>query len=606
MHLQAWNDVKDKKDVDAVNFLKKFVAKHALTDKDGKPVLDQKKHPKMVGDHVEILAPVTSGACVLGTGYERVQRGDILGYCGSIPDNMATPSRGVHFEILFEDVQFLNNSEKLVWGECQLAESLLVQDELLSKQIVKVDPKKPLTLDKEQGTNGYKKIHIEKQKLWVSDDQIATEEIEIPDPKHKGKKIAHTQHQALNKELHAYVKDPVKNVSTLAKDKPVIPWMDPWLASGEFQEEINEGKTWVQVFAPDTNKLYWAEKNTIKFSSDADWPDFQKIEEHGQFSDDGFIDDDGLQKLLDGYDKDRAEKNKGKLAQDEDKLRHLVTKHPTEWSKLDIAKRFGRVTNEAFGPSKLTPEQFAKLTKHIERLAFWEDIPGLPNAKSVWHVHPVRFVEQLAKCMWLSKNELAQIYPAKASSKDETISHGTTDEVREKYRLDINKCCFRYAVNNRIRCAHFFGQGAVESGSLNSMLELASGTHYEGSRMLGNTQPGDGPKFKGRGFKQLTGRYNYGEYWAFKGWLKKGVDFDTGWENDAHKRFPPVADPDRILATSFTCIDAGCWYITLLRKGTLAAMDKDDVKAVTHAINGGENGLPERINFTTRIKKVLL
>jgi len=440
----------------------------------------------------------------------------------------------------------------------------------------------------------------------VSEDQIADEEVEVPDPKHKGKKITRTQHKARNKDLQAYDKDPVKNVGTLAQDTLVIPWLDPWLKPGEFQEEINEGKTWVQIYVPATNNLYWAEKSAINFNSDADWPDFQKLEEHGQFSDDGFIDDEGLQKLLDGYDKDRAEKNKQKLVQDEDKLRHLITKHPTEWSKQDIAKRFGRVTADSFGPSKLTPEQFTKLTKHIERLAFWEDVPGLPNANGVWHAHPVRFIEQLAKCMWLSKDELALIYPAKSSSVEETISHGTSDEIREKYRQDINKCCYKYGVNSRIRHAHFFGQGAVESGSLTSMLEGASGAHYEGNKMLGNTQPGDGPRFKGRGFKQLTGRYNYGEYWAFKGWLKKGVDFDTGWENDSHKRFPDIKDPDRVTQTTYDCIDAGCWYITLFRHGAVAAMDKDDVAAVTRAINGGEVGLPERIKFTKRIKKVVL
>lgn len=53
------------------------------------------------------------------------------------------------------------------------------------------------------------------------------------------------------------------------------------------------------------------------------------------------------------------------------------------------------------------------------------------------------------------------------------------------------------------------------------MLEIASGTKYENNKGLGNTQPGDGPRVKGRGFKQLTGRYHYAEFWCFKGWLKK-------------------------------------------------------------------------------------
>lgn len=41
------------------------------------------------------------------------------------------------------------------------------------------------------------------------------------------------------------------------------------------------------------------------------------------------------------------------------------------------------------------------------------------------------------------------------------------------------------------------------------MKELADGWAYEGRRDLGNTQPGDGPRFKGAGVLQLTGRFNY-------------------------------------------------------------------------------------------------
>ncbi len=64
--------------------------------------------------------------------------------------------------------------------------------------------------------------------------------------------------------------------------------------------------------------------------------------------------------------------------------------------------------------------------------------------------------------------------------------------------------------------------------------------------------------------------------------------------------------PQRLIETTFQCIDAGCWYITLFRNGTVAAMDLDDAGKVTRAINGGENGLDDRTKFTNRIRKVLL
>jgi predicted chitinase len=74
---------------------------------------------------------------------------------------------------------------------------------------------------------------------------------------------------------------------------------------------------------------------------------------------------------------------------------------------------------------------------------------------------------------------------------------------------DLNACLKRFSINTPNRIRHFLAQIAHESGGLRWMKELASGDAYEGRKDLGNTQDGDGPKFKGAGALQLTGRYNY-------------------------------------------------------------------------------------------------
>src|SRR5271165_3881 len=69
-----------------------------------------------------------------------------------------------------------------------------------------------------------------------------------------------------------------------------------------------------------------------------------------------------------------------------------------------------------------------------------------------------------------------------------------------------------FDITTRLRIAHFLGQTCLESAGFRATDEFASGQEYEGRRDLGNTEPGDGLRFKGRGLLQLTGRANYKDY----------------------------------------------------------------------------------------------
>jgi putative chitinase len=141
-------------------------------------------------------------------------------------------------------------------------------------------------------------------------------------------------------------------------------------------------------------------------------------------------------------------------------------------------------------------------------------------------------------------------------------------------------------IDTSLRRAHFLAQIAHESGGLRWLEELASGQAYEGRADLGNDQPGDGPRFKGRGLIQLTGRANYT---AFARDL--GRDLTSSTEAAAQV----AADPD-------LCVRAATWFWSQNHLNALA--DADDLEAVTRRINGGLNGLEDRAKYLARAKAV--
>lgn len=81
----------------------------------------------------------------------------------------------------------------------------------------------------------------------------------------------------------------------------------------------------------------------------------------------------------------------------------------------------------------------------------------------------------------------------------------------------INKTCPTYGIDTPQEYSHFLAQACHETDHFRTLREYASGNAYEGRTDLGNKQPSDGPRYKGRGIFQTTGRNNYLQLGITKG-----------------------------------------------------------------------------------------
>ncbi|KHK58044.1 chitinase [Ralstonia sp. A12] len=145
-------------------------------------------------------------------------------------------------------------------------------------------------------------------------------------------------------------------------------------------------------------------------------------------------------------------------------------------------------------------------------------------------------------------------------------------------------------INTPARIAAFLAQVGHESGQLRYVRELWGPTPaqrgYEGRADLGNTQPGDGKRFLGRGLIQITGRANY----RVCG-MALGLDLE--------------AQPE-LLEQPVHAAASAAWF--WLRGGLNRFADQDtDVAFVelTRRINGGTNGINDRRALWSRARAVL-
>lgn len=153
----------------------------------------------------------------------------------------------------------------------------------------------------------------------------------------------------------------------------------------------------------------------------------------------------------------------------------------------------------------------------------------------------------------------------------------------------FNEWSEKFGITTKLRIAHFFAQCAHESGGFRYVEEIASGAAYDTGTLavkLGNTpeKDGDGQKYKGRGYIQITGKANYKAY------------------RDSGYCVGDVVEHPEWLKNSPGRMKSAMWYWWSHSCNRLA--DNDDVKAVTKKINGGTNGLANRMYYLRKAKRI--
>jgi len=149
---------------------------------------------------------------------------------------------------------------------------------------------------------------------------------------------------------------------------------------------------------------------------------------------------------------------------------------------------------------------------------------------------------------------------------------GLPRDKAQAYLAPMETAMREFGITSQPRACMWLAQTGHESLSLRHFEEIASGAAYEGRKDLGNTQPGDGKRFKGRGPIQITGRFNYTEAGKALG-------------------LPLVTQP-QLAAQPQHAFRVSAWWWR--KHGLNEISDRQDVTAATRRINGGTRGLADR------------
>ncbi|MCV4265979.1 glycoside hydrolase family 19 protein [Pseudomonas capsici] len=395
---------------------------------------------------------------------------------------------------------------------------------------------------------------------------------------------------------------------------------------------------WYEITVVDNGegKTGLLKKESAKLISQHDWEllGFKIVKETNQTSD-GFLDIDDMPDFFKAIysDLDKLGNNDGKVTVEDlpialknlefrEHWSKLIADHPTEWKSKSDAPKWSRLSELLEdSPAVLKHEK-----ERIDKLIFWDDLTG--NAKIgdgggvVKHFHPISFVCNLMAGVGvkLTLAMLKKVFTTGDSSKLQQL----VDE--------LNPRLAEYKLDTPLRLSHFFAQVRIEVGdgyalveSLNyrpekltkfsyfsarpeeadlygykpgiqsaNQVEIANRAYNGVSGVTdlgnGNIASGDGWKYRGRGLKQLTGRYNYTQFTSLypEIWPGENTDF--------------VSNPDLLEEPKYAARSAVFFW---LKNKLYEIADKGEaaefVNAITAKINRHTDSYGDRRAQFTRI-----
>lgn len=201
---------------------------------------------------------------------------------------------------------------------------------------------------------------------------------------------------------------------------------------------------------------------------------------------------------------------------------------------------------------------------------------------------------------YLTEKNLRDIIGPAALAKPGSAMRSRQDNIIYQTVTLVNAFAPTFELDKVTYLSKFLGQIAVECDYFRTTTEYASGKAYEGRKDLGNTQPGDGPKFRGHGLIQTTGRDNHAK---FTKWAKTRL---AGIIKEPIPDF--VAEPEKLALFPWAFFSAAYFWSQGNRTGkslNVYARDNND-EMITRIINGGLNHFGERVDMTFRAGLVLL